>query len=77
MPRNRYTETIAAQLCDRVAQGQALSAAARTCGLTPSTVHGWYHRHAAFRNRLDAARERATGLTGQAIRPVGSSAICT
>lgn len=43
-----YTETIAQEICDRIAEGVTLTAVAVEVGVTPKCIHEWRHRHKNF-----------------------------
>lgn len=69
-PRPRFSDAIVAAICDAVAKGESLRAAARSCGISESTARKWRKERPAFEQaykeacqaRLLAMEERLIDL---------------
>ena len=73
-PRPRFSDSIAAALCDAIANGASLRAAARACNISESTARKWRKERPSFEQayteackaRLLAMEERLLDLCEQA-----------
>ena len=74
LPHPRFSDAIAAAICDAVANGASLRAAARSCGVSESAVRKWRKERPAFEQaykeacqaRLLEMEERLIDLCAQA-----------
>lgn len=74
LPRPRFSDAIAAAICDAVANGASLRAAARSCGVSESAVRKWRKERPSFEQaykeacqaRLLEMEERLIDLCAQA-----------
>jgi len=53
--KGKYTQVLAHQICEHISNGVPLSAAARACGLSNSTIHRWKNEKSEFSEMVDQA----------------------
>ena len=70
----KYSDTLAASICDAVAQGYSLEAASAVAGIHSATVVRWRDSKPAFAAALKAADERAEQrMTGVVLGAIDQS----
>lgn len=71
----KYTEALAADICDRIIMGQSLHSIAQAVGIHVMRVYDWMEKHPAFREQYARAREQQADLMDHQIVAVAQRAL--
>ena len=63
----KYTEELAAQICERIANGELMTTICAEIGVSTSSIHRWLEQSAAFRETYARAKDQRVDHWGEDI----------